>query len=270
MRFLLLHLALSVLLVLVAGAAPADDGEPPATTRSFKGIAYDRKTGALLYTEEYQQSWSGERLVSTRVSYRDPSGKEIATKTLDFAKGIERPTFQFDDLRDGYQQGVVVNADRIELYVREAGGEPVERTRIDTPPDLVVDAGFNYFIREHWLPIVSGETLSFAFAAPARRDTYRFQVEKSGDRSTRGRPSMVVTVELANPVLRWLIDPITLVYDCETRELLEWQGISNLDDANDVPYDARIEFPRGEGGIAAAPDAAPAPAAAKSDAPSGG
>lgn len=229
-------------------AAPLTEASGTAT-RSFRGLAYDRSSGDFLYTEEHEQSWDGARLVSARVTYRAPDGSVMATKTLDFANGAERPTFRMDDARDGYVEGVSVRPTEIELFQRDKRESELERATLPRPAELVVDAGFNYFMRNHWDAIARGEVLAFDFAAPTRLDTYRFQARRTGERDVGGRPAMVVAVELATPLVRWLLDPITLTYDRETHELLEWQGISNLDDERDKPYDARIVFPRGEGGV---------------------
>jgi hypothetical protein len=225
--------------------------EGPSTSeqRSFQGLAYDRKSGDFLYTEEHEQSWDGARLVSARVTYRAPDGQVMATKTLDFANGVEKPSFRMDDVRDGYVEGVTVGASEIALFQRDNARSELERSTMATPARLVVDAGFNYYLRSHWEALARGETLEFDFAAPTRLDTFRFQARRTGEKLVGARPAMVVAVELATPLVRWLLDPITLAYDTETRELLEWEGISNIDDDQDKPFDARIVFPRGEGSV---------------------
>lgn len=246
---------LSMIALALTPLARASTATPPApgpAQRAFQGLAYDRKSGDFLYTEEHEQSWDGARLVSARVTYRAPDGRVMATKTLDFAAGAEKPTFRMDDTRDGYVEGVTVGPTTIELFQRDKADAELERSSVTTPGELVVDAGFNYYLRNHWQALARGETLEFDFAAPTRLDTFRFQARRTGSKMVGGRPAMVVAVELATPLVRWLLDPITLAYDDETHELLEWEGISNIDDDRDKPFDARIVFPRGEGGV---PDA---------------
>ncbi len=233
----------------VAHAVAVEGGAARPGSRTFQGLAYDRKSGDFLYTEEHEQSWDGSRLVSARVTYRAPDGRLMATKTLDFAAGAEKPAFRMDDARDGYVEGVEVGGGRIALFQRDKADSELERATIAAPADLVVDAGFNYYLRSHWDALARGETLEFDFAAPTRLDTFRFQARRTGEKLVGERRAMVVAVELATPLVRWLLDPITLAYDHETRELLEWEGISNIDDDRDKPFDARIVFPRGEGGV---------------------
>lgn len=233
----------------VAHATTAGSDPANLRLRTFQGLAYDRKSGDFLYTEEHEQSWDGARLVSGRVTYRAPDGRVMATKTLDFANGAAKPTFRMDDVRDGYVEGVTVGASQIEIFQRDKSASELERATLATPAELVVDAGFNYYLREHWDALARGETLVFDFAAPTRLDTFRFQARRTGTKTVGGRPAMAVAVELATPLVRWLLDPISLAYDLETHELLEWEGISNIDDDRDKPFDARIVFPRGEGGV---------------------
>ncbi len=247
-----LGLGLAVIGLALASAARATTPESDAAKperRTFQGLAYDHKSGDFLYTEEHEHSWDGPRLVTARVTYRAPDGRVIATKTLDFAAGAEKPTFRMDDARDGYVEGVTVGGAETELFQRDKADAELERSTIATPADLVVDAGFNYYLRAHWEELARGETLEFDFAAPTRLDTFRFQARRTGTKLVGERPAMVVAVELATPLVRWLLDPITLAYDQATRELLEWEGISNIDDDRDKPFDARIVFPRGEGGV---------------------
>lgn len=64
--------------------------EPSQTYRT--GYAYDLKSNELLYSESHQETYSGETLLSSIVSYRSPDGEAFATKHSDFSQTLSCPT----------------------------------------------------------------------------------------------------------------------------------------------------------------------------------
>ena len=68
-------------------------------------------------------------------------------------------------------------------------------------------------------------------------------------------------MEIGNRLLRLLIDPIDLAYDLESRRLLVFEGISNLNNDDGKSYNARIvfEYPDRADGADAAASSTPSP-----------
>ncbi len=129
------------------------------------------------------------------------------------------------------------------LFHRDGAGAPLERERVPAG-ELVADAGFDMLIYRELDALQSGERPEFPFAVPSRLDTLTFRLRSLGREKILQRPATRVRMELANPLLRWLVDPVDVAYHADTGALLRYEGISNLPDPNgDGNYRVRIDFP---------------------------
>ncbi len=214
----------------------------PASTRYTKGYAYDLKSDELLYTEAHEERYDGETLRSSVVTYQSADGKIIASKKIDFSADRFLPDFQLDDARNRYVEGGRKEANEMVLFVRTGANDALKEQRSAIPTPAVADAGFNLFIKDHWDQLLSGEAVNFNFAVPSRRTYYRFQARKIEGSEFNGRPAAVIKIGMANALIGLFADPIIVTYDLETRNLMEYRGMSNIRDANGSNYDARITY----------------------------
>lgn len=225
--------ALIPLTLFVALAAPAEGREA-----SYEARAFDLKDGSLLYSENHEETWQGDRLIECTVSYKSPAGEVFATKTLNFTQDPAAPEFSFRDLRTGYQEGSMRRDDELVMY---GGIDSPERRRVPMPEEPVIDAGFHRYIARHFDDIIAGETKDVRFAVPAYGRFFGFQVTKVGDIEYRGRPAFKLRLKASNLFLRMLSDPIDLIYDSQGR-LREFEGVSNIKNDAGRPHEARIVF----------------------------
>jgi hypothetical protein len=90
--------------------------------------------------------------------------------------------------------------------------------------------------------LLAGKTLKFTFAAAGQLDSYSFRARKVGQTSFEGRPAIQLKVD-PDSLLRFLVEPLILTYDPQSRQLLEYRGISNvINPATGKPYNARIAY----------------------------
>ena len=206
---------------------------------STVGKAYDPGTNEILYTE-YHCVTDDQRIVE----YRDIEDKLIAHKIVNYSTGLLTPSFVQHNLNQGDMMKVEVIEDRVEMQRRviEEGVDVNPQSKLlklNLP--LVIDAGFDNFIREYWNSLVQGEVITFQFPAAARVDLFDFKVNRmncsSGDATQQ-----CFNLRLDSWLLRMLVDPIELGYDKESRRLKRFQGLANIEDKNGNGYTVDIRY----------------------------
>lgn len=210
-----------------------------AATQSYYGEAEDLVTGKLLYREYHTVQYEGGIPVKRTVDYKNPQGELIAEKINIYADNPLTPSFNLIEPDTGYREALSMMGDQLQMILQQPG-EPVQRDRLTLPDDLlVVDAGFDELIRSHWETLVAGDDLTFYFASVARFDLIRFRVERVSN-SDQGK--VVIRMQLASRLLAWLLDPIQLEYDAESRRLLSYRGLTNIRSASGDNYIASITY----------------------------
>jgi len=231
--------------MLIVAAAPAAARTGDAAPQPRIGHAFSLETGELVYREIHQPQASDGRLVRDRVEYRGPDGELLALKTVDYTPDPVCPAFRLEDRRTGYVEGLEWNGDgRPVVFMRESADAPMQRAVLEAEGDLVADAGFDVMVYRQLERLQEGATPVFPFAVPNRLRTLEFRLRRLGRREILGRPATLVRMEPANPLLRWLVDPIDVAYNADTGALLRYEGISNLPRPDgDGNYRVRIDFP---------------------------
>lgn len=239
---LLRGLVAAALLLAAGPAAARIEGEVP---QPRVGHAYSLATGALVYREIHNPESVDGRLVRDRVEYRGPDGELLAVKTVDYSRDPVCPAFRFEDRRSGYLEGLERDQQgRPVLFTRESADAPLERKVLDASDPIVADAGFDIMVYRNLEQLQQGAEPVIPFAVPSRQRTLDFRLRSLGSRQVLGREATVVRMELANPLLRWLVDPIDVAYNAETGALLRYEGLSNVPKPDgDGNYRVRIDFP---------------------------
>lgn len=235
------HVFAALGLLVVAGAHGA---VPEVALGPRSGHAYSLATGELVYRELHHPETADGRVLRDRVEYRGPDGALLARKSVDYRPDPVCPAFRLEDLRTGYVEGLEWSADgRPVLFHREAADASLERAAI-AAEGLVADAGFDMLIYRELESLRRGARPVIPFAVPNRLDTVDFRLRRLDRRPVLGRSATVVRMEPANPLLRWLVEPIDVAYDAETGALLRYEGLSNLPNPDGSGnYRVRIDFP---------------------------
>ncbi len=191
--------ALNCLALLFVCAA----GAPVALAMQAVGTAFSTDGEQPLY-REYHSCEPGTG--SCTVEYRHPEGEVFARKWLDYSESARAPSLRFEDLRSGQQLSV-------ESEAISAG--------------VVIDAGFDNFVRERWESLYAGEAVAFEFLPADRSKPFAMEASRL-DECDAGRMCLRVAPD------SWLLSlfggAIELVYSEDERRLLEFRGISNIRD----------------------------------------
>lgn len=218
--------------VLLLAAAPAQAG------RAYVGLAADPERGTPLYEEHHFVRDDGERLVL----YRCTDGTVFARKHVRAGDDAQAPAFELEDARFGYREGVQREGRHVFAHVRRSATHPLRRNTVPVTPRLVVDAGFDEFVRRHWDELQRGRAANLDFLVPSRRRTYAFSVKRLRGETVDGEPASVLRLGPSG-MLGWFAPAIEVVYRDRDRRLLRFEGITNVRENPDDSLVARIVFP---------------------------
>ncbi len=219
-----------------------------------------RVTGEASHVDSSEPAYREIHEIGTTrhsVQYLGQDGRLLASKQIHYAQGYNTPLYELVDQRFGRRTGSRWQDGQFLVFRQQDGHAPHQHT-LAPAADLVIDAGFDHFIRQHWDRLLAGDTVPFAFAVadplvtldmamravPAiesaiaeQRDDYRYFVASSRNR-----------------LIGWAIPDIHVAYDAQEKLLRRYQGLSNITDADDkrqtvlirYTYDTMPQFAQGE------------------------
>ena len=194
------------------------------------GEARDRN-GEVLYTE--QHFIEGNR---HRVEYRAPDDVLFATNEIDYSVGQFHPAYRQHNMRSDEVEGARWQQDTLVLF--HTVGSNGHEKRFKAPKRVVLSAGIDHFVRDHWVALQRGDALQFRFAVPARLMLAEMRMSR-----VAGSDELTLRIEPVSRWLRLLSSPIELVYD-DTRRLHRYRGISSLELGDDEPWvDVTYRYP---------------------------
>ena len=229
--------------LLLAGNTHAEKTDNSDNTDAivYHGEAYalDDPT-TLIYREEHQLQLRNGLPYQREVNYFDAEGKKIAQKENRYFNNAAAPDFRLHDLRNNYREQALYNDDgSLTLSLQESDGQEWQKSRIKNLPDnLIIDAGFDEFVRRHWQALLAGDQVNFSFASAARQDLVSFRLQKT----SANEQQLVLSMRLQSRLLSWLLDPIELTYERPTQRLLRYRGLSNILDEQGNSYKADIRY----------------------------
>lgn len=187
------------------------------------GHAVSPESGQLLYIEIHDcriDPLSAELSeVLCEVVYEDANGALIARKNLDYTAALQAPALSVVDYRTGVSHDVGAQED----------------------PDVVVDAGFDHYVRKRWGELLSGRTIRFPFLVVDRDKPLQMKAE-AVDVNECAEEQLCLEISLDSWLLGLVVDPIRLTYDRQTRRLQSFRGISNIKDSSGNSQSVEIVY----------------------------
>jgi len=176
---------------------------PPS---SVVGKAYDRDTGYFVYSEHHI---CGEDRQLCTVKYKDSFGVMFAKKELDYRQNPMTPSLVMIDYRRGEEV----------------------RVPASDQDNLVVDAGFDNYVRSIWDVLDGGDKTKFPFLVVGFDKPIKMMARRSNaDDCTAAE--LCLEINLDSWLLGRFIAPVKLSYSRADRRLLRFSGISNIKDVN--------------------------------------
>ena len=210
--------------------------------RGYVGLATDLDGGAPLYEEHHYLRGTAQVPEERLVLYRCPSGAAFARKQVRYGAAPMAPEFALDDARFGYREGAERIDGRWFAYVqRDAAAKP-DRDTVEASARLVVDAGFDEFVRLHWDELQGGDPVPLDFLVPSRGRSYRFTARRIGGEDIEGAAASVFRLGLGG-VLGWFAPDLEVAYRDSDRRLMRFAGLTNIRVDREDSISARIDFP---------------------------
>ncbi len=206
------------------------------------GKVYDANTGEPLYIEEHSKiETPDQQQLATR--YFDLNDKVIGERVVNYAEG-KVVEYRLEQPHLGLQERIERTSEGLDIEVVRPEQRRAKQVRYKNPENIVIDAGFDDFIVSQWDTLMAGEVLRFPFASTGQLDVVYLQLKRVDansdllDKAGKARFEM----NIANPLLRLLLDPVRIEYYAQSRTLASYRGISNIKDANQENYTVFIEF----------------------------
>ncbi|MCX7999665.1 MAG: hypothetical protein N3A69_12065 [Leptospiraceae bacterium] len=216
-------------------------------TYKYSGLAYHLRTKEFLYSDNHTESIQNGKHVSSIIEYKDKNGKIFAVKKINFQKNPHLPDFTLEDFRDGYIEGASLNGNKITLKHRVNAESNLEQKVFDLPENPVIDGGFDYFLRDNWNKLLDGRKVIFHMFAPSKMNYYRFKVVLTKKAEFKGREAYYFKIDL-DSLLGIFLPSVIIVYDAETKRIVHYEGISNINDESGKSYFVRIVYEHTEKG----------------------
>ncbi|WP_339899066.1 hypothetical protein [uncultured Gilvimarinus sp.] len=207
-----------------------------STSRGVTGEAYRQATETLLYREVHNYSNVNNDIRQQEVIYTQPDGTLWAQKTLTYGQQPTAPSFTLTDSRNQESLQVTVNDKHISIQRSDKGKQYTAEIGIQSP--LVVDAGFDPFVRQHWQSLSQGESETFFFLLPRRERLVELKLSSRPCEEYDSNLFLCLSLDINNWFLRMLVDTIELTYQRSDQRLVQYRGVSNLSfpEQDDTPH----------------------------------
>lgn len=188
-----------------------------ASVDHILGIARDVSDDSVRYIEHHQHLADGSR----RVDYYSPSMDLLAFKRLTYPGLPQHPQISQKDLQEDVQ--VEVTQAEGMLTMRRTTSDSTDTSSFPLSDSMVVDAGFDQYIRTHWEQLLGADEvqIDFAVAGMGRLLPVNVKLDKVLDGKTW------FSIEPANWFIRALVPEIFVGYDSQ-RRLSAYRGVGGV------------------------------------------
>jgi hypothetical protein len=211
---------------------------------SYSGTATARHSSEFIYGERHLLRYRDEQLAERLVLYTCRDGSAFARKTVSYVEPMA-PDFVLDDAANGMREGVRTDGTGRTMFFRGVRLEPERSGPVREVPGLVIDAGFDEFIRANWPSLMTGTPRDLHFLVPSRLGAMHFHVQRVRGDAFDGVPVEVFRLQLAG-VLGWVLPAIDVSYGSESHVLMRYEGLSDLRDSVGDNFQTTITFHPGD------------------------
>lgn len=188
------------------------------------GEAYDTDSKELLYVEKHRYVEGNKH----EVKYYNADGELFAEKLLSYGQYEQAPAFeQTNDLRGEWIK-VTDNGDKLKVEYREKEDSVVFDKSIKVNDHLLVDAGFDRYVKMHWDALMSNQKMEIDYLVPSRLTTVGFEVGRVDCLAGTREGAVCFAIEPTSWFVSLAVDPITVAYDSDSRNLLRFNGRGNI------------------------------------------
>lgn len=195
------------------------------------GVANDARDDTLRYIEHHQYLESGKHLIR----YYDQSLNLIAYKELSYPGLPQHPVIEQANLVT--ETAVRTRVDNSILTMVSSTTSSIENIELTLTEDIILDAGFDAFIKNNWDQLLQETKHSMNFAVAGRQQLLKIiiQVEPDGESGAHFR------IVPDNWLVRLFLPSLNLHYNA-ARQLSSYEGFSDIKTASGQSGAVRIDF----------------------------
>lgn len=130
-------------------------------------------------------------------------------------------------------------------FTQSSLGQGFDRQYSDLRLDSqsVIDAGFDLWVTNQWQRLISDDAMEIRAVAVDAQQDVPFTIAAYENSEGQDHHSVCrFTMQLAWWSLSWILSPVLLDYDCASKRLLRYQGVTNLKDHNNKRITADIHY----------------------------
>lgn len=201
-----------------------------ATVKHSIGVARNADD-SVRYIEHHQYFSDGRH----SIRYFNPDYELLVKKDIRYPELPQHPIIRQSDLKAAMETLIEQRGD--EATITRTSTQTSDTFTFPLTENTVIDAGFDAFIRSNFDSLRQGETTRLEFAVPGQRRLLGMNLNFAG--ATEGLNHFII--EPASWLVRLIIPSINLYYN-ENRQLVQYQGFSNLKPAPGESRQVRIDF----------------------------
>jgi hypothetical protein len=206
----------------------------------YTGTATALRTHDVLYHERHVMAARDGRVTDRVVLYTCRGGSPFARKVVSYVEPFA-PNFVLEDASNGMREGVRTEAGGRVVFFRAGKTDAEKHRALPQVPGLVIDAGFDDFVRANWPALTADKNVYLHFLVPSRLDDMGFLIEELHADRVDGTPVQVFRLKLSG-ILGWFLPGIDVYYGVKDRLLMRYVGLSDLRDAAGDNMKVEIRF----------------------------
>jgi len=204
------------------------------------GDAYDSKTHQLLYREEHVIHDQSHYVI-----YKKEDGSVFAEKTLSYQLSYTTPVYNLEDKRFKRNTGSEFRDNEWYMYRREESGHSDE-FKLKQNEGLVIDAGFNNYVRMNFDALSSGQAFKFQFGLtdPLIQLPMKLQNIPCSKHDAHYDDALFLCLRVKTTSLfyRWFVPDFYVIYSRDQHFLMQFDGPSNLLGDDDKGQSVHIDY----------------------------
>jgi len=211
-----------------------------AQAKTLQGVATSINDSKIVYLEEHHIEM-GENGLNKKIEtkYYTPEKKLFAEMTSDFSKNSTLPIVKFTDSRFNRVEEFTFDASgQHVIFTTKKMGQEMSSKKIPIANNMAAGQGFDNFIKINFEKLQK-KPVSLQFGVLSEMDFFSFKGYKKKDVSAK---SIQFGIDLSSFLLRFFSKELILEYDIEKKEILSYQGLSNILNDEGKPQSVLIKY----------------------------
>lgn len=203
-----------------------------------EGVATDLKKGNFLYKEIHQIEKDTEGFnKKITSSYLDKNNSVFAKMVSDFSKNKMIPETNFEDFRFQIKQvqQLTTNDQELEL-IHFKNQKKLNSKTIKISKDAVAGQGFDNYIKENFTNLKESK---IKFIVLDQLDFFHFFASPLPAKS---ESIADFQLKISSFLASLIVSPITVTYEKESKNLIKYQGLSNIFSDNEKSQEVLITY----------------------------